>query len=91
METINNNTQIITEELVENSKYYFENYQLEFDKQIELNNYKTKLDFREYLELRNQIMFEGEIFLDDKWNRENSFDYLNNKFNNIIIKTNSNK
>tara|TARA_B110000971_G_scaffold215269_1_gene248473 strand:+ start:774 stop:1049 length:276 start_codon:yes stop_codon:yes gene_type:complete len=91
METINNNTQIITEELVENSKYYFENYQLEFNKQIELNNYKTKLDFREYLELRNQIMFEGEIFLDDKWNRENSFDYLNNKFNNIIIKTNSNK
>jgi hypothetical protein len=91
METINNNTQIITEELVENSKYYFENYQLEFDKQIDSNNYKTKLEFREYLELLNQILFSGEIFLDDKWNRENSFDYLNNKFNNIIIKTNSNK
>jgi hypothetical protein len=91
MKNTNNNTQIMTKELVENSKHYFENYQLEFNKQIELNNYKTKLDFREYLELRNQIMFEGEIFLDDKWNRENSFDYLNNKFNNIIIKTNSNK
>ena len=87
----NNNTQIMTKELVENSKHYFENYQLEFDKQIDSNNYKTKLEFREYLELLNQILFSGEIFLDDKWNRENSFDYLNNKFNNIIIKTNSNK
>mgnify|MGYP003626103613 FL=1 len=91
MKNTNNNTQIMTEELVENSKHYFENYQLEFNKQIELNNYKTKLEFREYLELLNQILFSGEIFLDDKWNRENSFDYLNNKFNNIIIKTNSNK
>ena len=87
MENTNNNTQIMTEELVENSKHYFENYQLEFNKQIELNNYKTKLEFREYLELKNQILFSGEIFLDDKWNRENSFDYLNNKFNHIIIKT----
>ena len=87
MENTNNNTQIMTEELVENSKHYFENYQLEFNKQIELTNYKTKLDFREYLELLNEILFSGEIFLDDKWNRENSFDYLNNKFNHIIFKT----
>ena len=87
MKNTNNNTKIMTEELVENSKHYFENYQLEFNKQIELNNYKTKLEFREYLELLNQILFSGEIFLDDKWNRENSFDYLNNKFNHIIIKT----
>jgi hypothetical protein len=91
MKTINNNTQIMTEELIENSKHYFEKHEYEFNKQIELNNYKTKLEFREYLELLNQILFSGEIFLDDKWNRENSFDYLNNKFNNIIIKTNSNK
>ena len=88
MKNTNNNTQIMTKELVENSKHYFENYQLEFNKQIELNNYKTKLEFREYLELLNQILFSGEIFLDDKWNRENSFDYLNNKFNNIIEKSN---
>lgn len=87
MKNTNNNIQIMTKELVENSKHYFENYQLEFNKQIELNNYKTKLEFREYLELLNQILFSGEIFLDDKWNRENSFDYLDNKFNNIIIKT----
>ena len=91
MKNTNNNTQIMTEELVENSKHYFENYQLEFNKQIDSNNYKTKLEFKEYLELLNEILFSGEIFLDDKWNRENSFDYLNNKFNNIIIKTNSNK
>tara|TARA_B110000114_G_C14994936_1_gene358195 strand:+ start:332 stop:601 length:270 start_codon:yes stop_codon:yes gene_type:complete len=88
MKNTNNNTQIMTKELVENSKHYFENYQLEFNKQIELNNYKTKLEFREYLELLNQILFSGEIFLDDKWNRENSFDYLDNKFNNIIQKSN---
>ena len=89
MKNTNNNTQIITKELVENSKHYFENYQLEFDKQIDSNNYKTKLEFREYLELLNQILFSGEIYLDDKWNRENNFDYLNNKFN--IIIENSNK
>ena len=88
MKNTNNNTQIMTEELVENSKHYFENYQLEFNKQIDSNNYKTKLVFREYLELLNQILFSGEIFLDDKWNRENSFDYLNNKFNIIISKSN---
>ena len=88
MKNTNNNTQIMTKELVENSKHYFENYQLEFNKQIELNNYKTKLEFREYLELLNQILFSGEIFLDDKWNRENSFDYLDNKFRNIIQKSN---
>ena len=87
MENTNNNTQIMTEELVENSKHYFENYQLEFNKQIELTNYKTKLEFREYLELLNQILFSGEMYLDDKWNRENSFDYLGNKFNHIIFKT----
>ena len=88
MKNTNNNIQIMTKELVENSKHYFENYQLEFNKQIELNNYKTKLEFREYLELLNQILFSGEIFLDDKWNRENSFDYLDNKFRNIIQKSN---
>ena len=88
MKNTNNNTQIMTEELVENSKHYFENYQLEFNKQIDSNNYKTKLEFIEYLELLNQILFSGEIFLDDKWNRENSFDYLNNKFNIIISKSN---
>ena len=87
MENTNNNTQIMTEELVENSKHYFENYQLEFNKQIELTNYKTKLEFREYLELLNRILFSGEMYLDDKWNRENSFDYLDNKFINIIINT----
>ena len=60
----------------------------QFNKQIDSNNYKTKLEFREYLELLNQILFSGEIFLDDKWNRENSFNYLNNKFNIIISKSN---
>lgn len=87
MKTIINKNNILTKELVENSKHYFENYQLEFNKQIDSNNYKTKLEFREYLELLNQILFSGEIFLNDKWNRENSFDYLHNKFNHIIIKT----
>ena len=87
MENTNNNTQIMTEELVENSKHYFENYQLEFNKQIDSNNFKTKLEFREYLELLNRILFSGEMYLDDKWNRENSFDYLDNKFINIIINT----
>jgi len=87
MENTNNNTQIMTEELLKNSKHYFENYQLEFNKQIDLNNYKTKLEFREYLELLNQILLCGEIFLDDKWNRENNFDYLHNKFNHIIFNT----
>lgn len=86
MKTTNN--KILTKELVEKSKHTFKKYELEFNKQINSNNYKTKLEFREYLELLNQILFSGEIFLDDKWNRENSFDYLNNKFNNIISKSN---
>ena len=43
MKNTNNNTQIITKELVENSKHYFENYHLEFNKQIDSNNYKFNI------------------------------------------------
>ena len=42
MKNTNNNTQIMTEELVENSKHYFENYQLEFNKQIEIADDRLK-------------------------------------------------
>ena len=82
------NNKIYNQELVNKSLNTFSKFENQFNKFIEnekkINNFKTKLEFKIYLELRNQILFSGEIYLDLKWNIENNWDYLDLKYSRMF-------
>jgi hypothetical protein len=82
------NNKIYNQELVNKSLNTFSKFENQFNKFIEnenkINNFKTKLEFKTYLELRNQILFSGEIYLDLKWNIENNWDYLDLKYSRMF-------
>ena len=59
-------------------------YEERFEKYLDNHLHEERLlmisEFKYYLKCKDEILFSGEVWRDYKWEKENGWNYLNNKY-----------